>query len=158
MKKGQAALEFMATYGWAVLVLLIMIGAISYFGILNPNKVLPDKCIMGADFTCVDFIIDGTDVQIQMKQGVGKTIYYQGFSCDYRTTLNHPVDKIEIDGSALLANDPWSPRSNVIATCGLPELSGLQGEKVKINFNMTYQLSTNGFLHTVDGELFTEVR
>ena len=43
-KKSQAALEFLTTYGWAFLVILIMIGALAYFGVLNPEKYPTDIC------------------------------------------------------------------------------------------------------------------
>jgi len=51
-KKGQGALEFLMTYGWAFLVILIMIAALTYFGVLNPSKWLPDRCNFGSDTTC----------------------------------------------------------------------------------------------------------
>jgi len=54
MNKGQSALEFLVTYGWAFLVILIMIGALSYFGVMDPARYLPDYCILGSGFTCVD--------------------------------------------------------------------------------------------------------
>ena len=50
--KGQAALEFMMTYGWAILVVLAAIGALSYFGILNPAKFTPDTCLASSGFAC----------------------------------------------------------------------------------------------------------
>jgi len=31
MKKSQAAMEFLMTYGWAILVVLVAIGALAYF-------------------------------------------------------------------------------------------------------------------------------
>lgn len=34
--KGQAAMEFLMTYGWAILVVLACIGALTYFGVLKP--------------------------------------------------------------------------------------------------------------------------
>ena len=37
-KKSQAALEFIMTYGWAILVVLVAIGALAYFGILYDNR------------------------------------------------------------------------------------------------------------------------
>ena len=43
-RKAQGALEFLMTYGWAFLVILIMIGALAYFGVLNPTRFLPDRC------------------------------------------------------------------------------------------------------------------
>ena len=55
--KFQAAIEFLATYGWAFLVILISIGALSYFGVLSPSKLLPDRCNFGSEFGCVDYAI-----------------------------------------------------------------------------------------------------
>jgi len=48
--KSQVALEFLATYGWAFLVILIMIAALSYFCILSPSKLPPDRCNFGSEF------------------------------------------------------------------------------------------------------------
>ena len=47
MKKAQAALEFLMTYGWAILVVLAAIGALAYFGVLSPSNFLPSKCTAG---------------------------------------------------------------------------------------------------------------
>ena len=44
-KKGQAALEFLTTYGWAFLVVLVMVGALAYFGVLSPSNFVSDKCL-----------------------------------------------------------------------------------------------------------------
>lgn len=35
-KKAQAAMEFLMTYGWAILVVLVAIGALAYFGVIDP--------------------------------------------------------------------------------------------------------------------------
>lgn len=34
-KKSQAAMEFLMTYGWAILVVLAAIAALAYFGVLK---------------------------------------------------------------------------------------------------------------------------
>jgi len=52
MKKSQAALEFLTTYSWAFLVIIIMVGALAYFGVLSPSKLLPDRCNFGSEVTC----------------------------------------------------------------------------------------------------------
>jgi len=43
-RSGQAALEFLMTYGWAILVVMIVIGGLTYFGVLRPEKFLPTQC------------------------------------------------------------------------------------------------------------------
>jgi len=37
-KSAQAAMEFLMTYGWALLVVLIVIAALAFFGLLNPDN------------------------------------------------------------------------------------------------------------------------
>ncbi len=50
--KAQAAMEFLSSYGWAILVSFAAIGSLVYFGILDPSKLLPDKCIGTAGLDC----------------------------------------------------------------------------------------------------------
>src|SRR3989338_937277 len=54
-RKSQAALEFIMTYGWAILVVLVAIGALSYFGVLDPGKFLPSRCTLPSGLACADF-------------------------------------------------------------------------------------------------------
>ena len=39
-------MEFLMTYGWAILVVLAAIGALAYFGVLSPDRFLPEKCTL----------------------------------------------------------------------------------------------------------------
>src|SRR3989344_682255 len=75
MRKGQAAMEFLMTYGWAILVVLVAIGALAYFGVLSPGKFLPESCIIGAGFSCDDFkIVDGGTGTIVIRNGIGEDV------------------------------------------------------------------------------------
>ena len=76
-RKSQAALEFLMTYGWAILVVLVAIGALAYFGVLSPDKFLPSKCTLPAGIACSDFKVTagatsttGT-VDIVLRNGMG---------------------------------------------------------------------------------------
>ncbi len=74
-RKGQAAMEFLMTYGWAILVVLIAIGALAYFGVLNPAQFLPESCTLGPGLSCDDFKIieDGTTTLI-IRNGMGEDL------------------------------------------------------------------------------------
>ena len=54
MKKGQAAMEFLMTYGWAILVVIAAIAALAYFGVLDPARLLPERCSAPAGMDCID--------------------------------------------------------------------------------------------------------
>jgi hypothetical protein len=76
-KKGQAAMEFLMTYGWAIVVVLAAIGALAYFGVLSPNKLLPDRTTFSAPLPNVDnAVIDfaGNTVAIAFRNNKGVAI------------------------------------------------------------------------------------
>ena len=55
MKRAQAAMEFLTTYGWAFLVILLVIGGLSYFNVFDFKRVLPDGCeINNPKLSCGD--------------------------------------------------------------------------------------------------------
>lgn len=68
-KRAQAAMEFLMTYGWAILVVLIAIGALAYFGVLNPDKFLPEKCVIatGSGLFCDDYSATASDDDITFR-------------------------------------------------------------------------------------------
>ena len=54
--KAQSATEYIATYGWAVLIIVIMI-AVLYFFVLAPSTSAPEICaISSQDFYCQSFV------------------------------------------------------------------------------------------------------
>ncbi|MGV8150646.1 MAG: hypothetical protein ACP5NV_02880 [Candidatus Woesearchaeota archaeon] len=78
-KKAQAALEFLMTYGWAILVVLAAIGALAYFGVLSPGNLLPNKCTATPGIVCIEKPVasfDGASSYIQqtVSNGLGFTI------------------------------------------------------------------------------------
>lgn len=74
-KKAQAALEFLMTYGWAILVVLAAIGALAYFGVLSPSNFLPDQCTATSGIGCVGKpSISASAVAFTVTNGIGQTI------------------------------------------------------------------------------------
>jgi hypothetical protein len=57
-KKGQAAMEFLMTYGWAILIAIIAIAALIAFGVLNP----PIQEVCGAEGVLVQGVSCGNVV------------------------------------------------------------------------------------------------
>src|SRR3989338_11688377 len=73
-KKSQAALEFLMTYGWAILVVLVAVGALAYFGVLSPDQFLPAKCTLQPGLACVDFKVTPVAVTVRLTNSLGYDI------------------------------------------------------------------------------------
>src|SRR3989344_505269 len=98
LKRGQAALEFLMTYGWAIMVVLIAIGALAHFGILSPDKFLPRKCIIEAGIGCIDFELEEDKVVVVLQNGMGddlniNNLSIEGCDCTISDTLNNGEKK-----------------------------------------------------------------
>ena len=78
--KAQAAFEFLMTYGWALLMTLVAISALVFFGVINPGRFLPDSCIMFAGFTCTDSYASSSSDRLKLtfQNGLGYTMSFTG--------------------------------------------------------------------------------
>src|SRR3989338_11385855 len=79
-KKSQVAIEAIMIYGLAILVVVLAIGALMYFGVLDLGSLLPDKCeIKGVSLTCENYIalnklINPDTVSLELRNNLGKNI------------------------------------------------------------------------------------
>lgn len=52
MAKAQATVEFLMTYGWALLALIIALGALAASGVLSPSYLVSEECSFGSTMRC----------------------------------------------------------------------------------------------------------
>jgi hypothetical protein len=104
MKRGQAAMEFLMTYGWAILIMLVVIAVLFYLGIFSPNTNVPKSCTLPAGLSCYEYIISesGTDavLTLDLGQALGRTINVGAIACSATESEPTPVEltaAIEID-------------------------------------------------------------
>jgi uncharacterized protein (UPF0333 family) len=153
-KKGQAAIEFLVTYGWAIMAAMVVIGALTYFGMTNPSTSLPDKCIFSNAFECKDFLMTEDTVRLQMVNTFGQTIYAPiGAACTNDdvtcvcTTVPANPAFLDPDGTIeIICTDPPDSPFNI-------------KEKAKVKVSITYYKSASGGYRQVSlGEVYATVQ
>ncbi len=81
--KSQAALEFLTTYAWAFLAIMIALGALYYFGVLDFAKFLPQECSFPSQFECTAFAFAGApsnEIRFNLVNNIGEIIRVKSFS------------------------------------------------------------------------------
>ena len=141
----------------ALLVILIMVATLAYFGILNPSSILPDRCTMGPEFTCENFQITPTQIKVRLKNNVGQSVatlsVAVGTSAAFSLTCTNPP--------VITAWKTGEVRDITFTSCTNAAAAGIiSGEKGKVNITMDYYpLSAgSGFLRQVKGEVYASVR
>ena len=130
--KGQAAMEFLMTYGWAILIVIIAIGALYALGVFSGGG--GTNCKMDPPFACIDMVVTaaaGGDQLVVTAQGIGggATVSVAG-GCTAAAT---PV--------------PNNVQTTIALTC--PGVSS--GDRVQGTLTGTYKLVTSPLSKTATG-------
>ena len=147
MKKGQAAMEFMMTYGWAILVVLIAIAALAFFGVLNPGGFFPNSCTVQAGVGCDDFKVSeaGDNLQIILVNGLGDDLTNVTLTVG---TCDVPAEMSWNDGDILGGTDAGV----TLANCE----TGTAGSRYEADITIAYT-GSSGISHTMTGQIRSEV-
>ena len=140
-KKSQAALEFIMTYGWAILVVLVAIGALAYFGVLSPDKFLPAKCTLQSGIACVDHKATATTLAIVVRNSLGYDVTVDSVKAQQCTALG---------SQGTLVNGASTPTQYTLTCVN-------SGSKYNGNVNITFTNTDTSVQHTNQGQVTTKI-
>ncbi len=155
IRKSQAALEFLTTYAWVFIIILITIAALAYFGVLSPSKLLPDRCNFGSEVTCDKnrMIIQTSGPTLQLINNFGAAVKMNA------VTIINADTGIACTGVTPATATDWltgAPLTFTGTGCG----TLLAGEKSKFTIEIDYYSIAAGpvYTKTVYGEIYSTVK
>jgi len=176
-RKGQAALEFLTTYGWAFMVILVMIGALAYFGVLNPGGFVRDQCLSttGVDCKSQEVVLDAATLSISFTNNLGNAIAVRNLKVmkgSEELTNGDCNNVVDAEGNLLPGGEVvpgyttgvvQSEQVFMFQGCDINALTLLAGKKagdtVKLTFTFEYIGTEPGeFSHMVSGSLTTKLK
>ncbi|MEK6945510.1 MAG: hypothetical protein AABW63_01830 [Nanoarchaeota archaeon] len=86
-KKGQAAMEFLMTYGWAILAAVIVVGVLWYL-IGNPSNLAGDRFQLSAPLVANAMSLNTSGVTIEFRNGESQSINVTAVAFADRTACN----------------------------------------------------------------------
>jgi phage tail protein X len=187
-RRAQAAMEFLTTYGWTFLAIILAVAGLSYFGVFDIGRVLPDGCVIESpDLTCGDiFLLDNngpsdnnhdelvltltnnarqamnlTEVRI-----VEKSLPEDNFCVT--TGSNNPL-QLDVEGTSgstsviLNPGTTYSLYANLIDGSGRSNIAACGitpnvGQKKTFDFEIDYTLGNSAIQKVATGTLTTTVR
>lgn len=152
-KRGQAATEFLMTYGWALVGILIVFSLLYYYFSFGG----PNTCNVDQPFTCIDLKGDSTNNKITLvlsSSGVediiappsptisALTIMSETFTCTPEATANTKLKDADLY------------QQNIVFDCNPKVLN--EGDSYTGEFSITYSKS-GGLPHTASGNFYVNV-
>ena len=138
--RGQSALEYLVTYGWAILAIVIIAAVLWYTGVFNPSKFRGgNECGGFGSFTCIDQVITTTNTTIVLGNSVGRAITAGSVSI---VGAGDEPGTCTADDDIGAGNAVISPNSRVYIECTDPtSLSAESAYEWTISFTYTDQQS-----------------
>ncbi len=133
-KKGQAAMEYLMTYGWAILAVVIVGGVLYYYGVFEPD--LPDQGCPGASVAVEagawDYSPEGS-LRFIARNNAGQDITID--------SVNVTVAETEVEqsiGEAVSIGE----QTGEITIDDLPDMTA--GDTVEVDMTFTYDGALEG--------------
>ena len=101
-RKAQSAMEYLMTYGWAILIIGVALAAMFQLGLFNPSEYVTNICILPSGLTCSSFFLYPNGIlSVSIGNGLQGPINITAMGC----FQNKTVTNMQI---------PYNPPSNQI--------------------------------------------
>lgn len=148
-KKGQAALEFIMTYGWAILVVTIFVVSLFYINYVNVQKSpTAQGCFLFTGLSCEEHKVDTTSVALVARNGLGEDLSYLNIvvvgSENYCVNVSLNASGIFSNGGAIRLNNTClnAPPANTL---------------FKSDLDIYYRIAGKSIIHREKGYIITKV-
>lgn len=145
MRRAQSALEYLITYGWAIVILVIVIVLLFYLGVLNPTGfVAVRNQALGLNTIMVnDFIVNGSGyLTLYLINNAPASINLTGIK----------IKDVTLGSMTPSTYANWRPGANLTVT-GFSTITGPRGDSfynARIEFNYTIM---GGGTHVDSGQM-----
>jgi len=142
-------MEFLITYGWAIIIMLSVIAILFYLGVFNPKTIAPASCVFPAGFACQGYKIEtggGMNgvLSLVLVQNTGHTLRITEIACTDGDPSYSTVDERIYDGGRL----------TMTVTCHKQDGSTPNaGEYFKGNVYLAYVDEDTNIEHRAVGEI-----
>ena len=135
------------TYGWAILVVLVAIGALAYFGVLSPDRFLPKRCTLPTGIACTDF---------EARDAGGGAAEIEVV---LRNSLGYDITGVTIRASGCTTSASISSIKNGAAasSVNIQDCSFTIGQKYSGQLNVSFNNVDTGVSHNYQGVIITKV-
>ena len=142
MKRGQTALEYLITYGWAILIILVVLAVLWYYGVFDPSK------YAGETRTCPsNFQITASALEVgNASAGSGTLSVVVANTAGHKVTINDVTLTGDVTGGLSSGSgDLNTGDTKTLVNDVASGLGGSTGTLVNVNAAIAFTHSATGF-------------
>jgi len=155
--KGQTAVEYLMTYGWAILIILIVAGVLAYYGIFAPAGFLGPSSKGWTQVAVMQpWVVDTAgNLQLQIEDRVGQDINITAIKADAGQTATTPCTSVVtctvgtdcVPSGTITAGTKYPANSLMSLDCP-GAAGGASGSSYTITVEVDYNVGTTALKQT----------
>jgi hypothetical protein len=157
-RKAQSAMEYLMTYGWAILIIAIVLVALFALGIFNSGSFTNTTCIATSGFECTSVSLTASGLTATVGQATGATwttanVFFLGPGVTSPPSTVNSVAESSISGGLTTGQTATITIGNYISTSagGVTAMPSTVGQTLSGQLWVAYTTSSGG------STLYTEV-
>jgi hypothetical protein len=151
---AQSAMEYLMTYGWAILIIAVVLSALFMLGLFNPSTFVSSQCIFPAEFSCIDSYLSTSGLlTVNIEQAVSAPINVTAIGCNTNATTTFMKTITPAVYIPIGSNYTFS----VWCHAGSTNYTGSPGDLYHGFIIMNYTNVQTGFPHTTIATLLQKI-
>ncbi len=154
MYKSQSAMEYLTTYGWALLIIALALASLFYLGLFNQGGIVNNECIFPSNFICLNgFVSANGNLALSIKQETQNPIVITAIGCNTNSS------NIVMASIFPTIDLPIGAQTNLTATCysGTSAFSGKIGDIFSGYVMINYTDTLSGYSKIVKGTVISKI-
>jgi len=155
-KHAQSAIEYLTTYGWAILIMLVAVVMLFWLGLVSPKTPLQSSCMFPSDMLCQGYVLNSSgNYGLDLGQATGHAIRVTRIACTAENTpsawntLQDPITIASGDHQVIAGG----PQSFCYKEDGTTIADGRAGGMYKGRIFIEYVELDSGYVHQIAGDV-----
>lgn len=153
--KSQSAMEYLTTYGWAIIVIAVVLGTLFSLGLFTPGTFVNTTCVFPAEFECLSAILGSTNstLSVNVQQTASSSINITAYGCNGQSKVANMITL----GSPLTMTIGSNQTFAITCYNNGTAVSVASGQIFKGYVIINYTSLQTNFPHTVIGSIIAKV-
>ncbi|MBI4214550.1 hypothetical protein HY546_01010 [archaeon] len=139
MRKGQTALEYLITYGWAILIILVVLAVLWYYGVFDPNRYAGETRSCPANFQILAATVTPSG------GGAGTLAFTLANTVGHRVTVSNATISGDVAGTLTSGTGDLNTGETRNLITSISSGLGSSGTLANVDVNIGFVHSATGF-------------